>query len=178
MAEITTIARPYAAAAFQHARQVGQLDAWSDMLGFLAAVYQDPGMRAALSNPALTKTDVEGLLLRVCEDRLDAVGRNLLILLARNARLPALPSIHALYEEHKAEEQSVVDARVETAFALSDEQLQQLVTRLEKRTQRRVRPAVSLNPTLIGGVRVTMGDQVWDASVRGRLDGLTAGLMG
>lgn len=178
MAEISTIARPYAAAAFQHAREKDVLDQWSQTLAFVVAVYEDPAMQAALANPALTKQDVERLLLSVCGDQVDGVARNFLVLLVRNDRLAALPAIREQYEQHKAEALTVVDAHVETAFDLSNEELGQLVARLEQRMHRRVRPSVTLNPELIGGVRVTMGDQVWDASVSGRLQGLAASLMG
>ena len=176
MAELVTIARPYAAAAFSYAKAKGLLTQWADMLAFLDAVYSDDRMRAALANPQLTKDAAERMLLAVCADKLDGPARNLLILLVRNGRLDALPQIRSLYEDMKADAENVVEARVDSAFPLSDEQLRSLLAKLEARTKRKVKAAVTVMPELIGGVKVQIGDEVWDASVRGQLEGMAAAL--
>ncbi len=176
MAELITVARPYASGVFAHAKDKGQLAEWSDMLAFIVGVYRDPGMQAALSNPTLTRPDVERLFLSVCGDRIDGVARNLVGLLIRNDRLEALPQVQVLFEELKASEESIVDAQVESAFPMSDEQLAALVGRLEGRVKRAVRASVKVVPELIGGVRVQIGDDVWDASVRGQLSSMATAL--
>lgn len=176
MAELITVARPYATGVFAHAKEHGELAKWSEMLGLLVAVYRDPGMQAAAANPTLTRPDVERMYIGVCGDRLDGVARNLLGLLVRNDRLDALPQVQLLFEELKAKEESIVDAQVETAFPMSDEQLGGLVKKLELRVKRAVRPSVKVVPELIGGVRVQIGDDVWDASVRGQLNSMATAL--
>jgi len=177
MAELTTIARPYAQAAFGLAKQKGELARWSEMLAFIADVYANAQVQAALANPDLTKTDVERLLLAICGERLDGDARNLLMLLVRNDRLEAIPHLVRRYEELREEAENVVEARVESAFELTDDQLKLLTARLEKKTGRRVKPDVVIVPSLIGGVRVQIGDEVWDGSVKGQLDELGAALI-
>lgn len=176
MAELITVARPYATGVFAHAKGEGQLAKWSEMLAFIVGVYRDPTMQAALANPTLTRADVERMLLAVCGERIDGVARNLLGLLVRNDRLDALPQVQALFEALKAKEESIVDAQVESAFPMSDEQLGGLVKKLESRVKRAVRPSVKVVPELIGGVRVQIGDDVWDASVRGQLNSMATAL--
>jgi len=176
MAELITVARPYASGVFAHAKEQGQLAQWSDMLAFIVGVYRDPGMQAALANPTLTRAETERLFLSVCGDRIDGVARNLLGLLVRNDRLEALPQVQELFEALKADEESILDAEVETAFPMSEEQLAGLVKKLEARMKRAVRPSIKVVPELIGGVRVQIGDDVWDASVRGQLNSMATAL--
>src|SRR4249919_2261788 len=133
MAELTTIARPYAQALFSLARETGRFAEWSDMLKFIASVHSDAQVQQALSNPKLTKDDIERLLIGICSDRLDLPARNLLILLVRNDRLTVLPYIVERYEQLREEQENTVEAIVESAFPLNDEQLGALLRRLEKR---------------------------------------------
>lgn len=170
MAELVTIARPYAAAAFSHAKAKGQLAQWSDMLALLVSIHQDEHMQKVLHNPQLGKDDVQRMLVAVCGDQIDDAARNLLALLVENNRLNVLPAVRDLFEQLKANYENEVDAQIESAFPLSDEQVRALVQRLESRTERKVRASVTVVPELIGGVRVQVGDELWDASVRGQLD--------
>jgi F-type H+-transporting ATPase subunit delta len=176
MAELTTIARPYAQALFGLAKDKGQFAQWSDMLAFIAGVYADPQVQRALANPKLTKDDVERLLVGICADRLDGAARNLLIILVRNDRLTVLPHIVERYEQLREEHENTIEASVESAFPLNDEQLKVLLLRLEKRTGHRVKANVRMAPELIGGVKVQIGDEVWDASVRGQIDSMAGTL--
>jgi F-type H+-transporting ATPase subunit delta len=176
MAELVTIARPYATACFSHAKQHGQLDAWSQMLGFLVTVLGDTRVQAVLSDPNMTRGRTEQILIGVAGEQLDGAGRNLVSLLVRNDRLDALPSIRDLFEELKAEQENLVEAQIESAFPLSDDQVRTVVQRLEARTKRKVKAEVQVVPELIGGVRVQIGDDVWDGSVRGQLESLAATL--
>jgi len=176
MADLTTIARPYAQALFGLARDSGQLAQWSDTLAFIASVYADSQVQQVLANPKLTKDDAERLLVGICGERVADAARNLLILLVRNDRLSALPYIVERYEQLRQAHQSTVEASVESAFPLNDGQLEILVRQLEKRTGQRVKAALRVAPELIGGVRVQIGDEVWDASVRGQIDSMAAAL--
>jgi F-type H+-transporting ATPase subunit delta len=176
MAELVTIARPYAAAAFSYAKAKNQLAQWSDMLAVLVGIYQDRQMQEVLHNPQLTKDDIERTLLAVATDQIDDAARNLLVLLVENHRLSVLPAIRDLFEEFKANYENEVDAQIESAFPLSEAQVGVLVQRLEARTERKVRASVRVVPELIGGVRVQVGDELWDASVRGQLDTMASSL--
>src|SRR5262249_32761196 len=140
MAELTTIARPYAQAVFSLAREKNQLSQWSDMLALLAGVYADAKVHEALANPKLTKVDVERLLVGICGERVDGAARNLLVLLVQNDRLPVIPFIVERYEALREEQENTLDASVESAFPLNEEQVAALVQRLEKRTGHKVKP--------------------------------------
>jgi F-type H+-transporting ATPase subunit delta len=176
MAELATIARPYAVATFNYAKQQGQLAQWSQMLSFLVAVLGDTRVQGVLQNPDLTRAGVQNTLLGIAGESIDGAGRNLLTLLIRNDRLDALPAIQEQFEQLKADQENLVEARIDSAFPLNDEQLRTVVQRLEGRTRRKVKAQVSVAPELIGGVRVQIGDDVWDGSVRGQLDTLAAAL--
>jgi F-type H+-transporting ATPase subunit delta len=176
MAELTTIARPYAQAVFDLARDGKQLGDWSGTLGFLTAVYTNAEVQTALANPTFTKADVERLLLTITGERLDGAARNLLMILVRNDRLPALPEIATLYERLKEQYENVLDAQIESAYPLDQGQLGIIVQRLEQRTGHKVQPSVSVNPALIGGVKIQIGDDVWDGSVLGQLEGMASTL--
>jgi len=170
VAELATIARPYAKAVFDLARDTKELPEWSAMLRFIADVYSNPEVQSALANPKFTKDDVERLLLSICGDELSDAARNLLIVLVRNDRLIALQDIAVLYERLKERYENVLEASIESAYPLEQTQIGALVSKLEKRTGRKIQPNVAVVPTLIGGVKIHFGDDVWDGSVRGELD--------
>lgn len=169
MAELATIARPYAEAVFRIAKQANALPAWSDALNLIAAVYQDPQMQAAMANPKVTSTDIEKLLLGICGERIDGVARNLIQLLVHNRRLSVLSEIRELFEQLKLEDEGKLDAKISSAFPMDDAQRNQVVILLSSRFKRKINATVTVDPDLIGGIKVEVGDKVWDASVRGRL---------
>jgi len=176
MAELVTIARPYAQAIFSLAKDSGQLSQWSQMLRFLLEVWDNERVRLALANPHLTRSDVAHLLLGLCGERLSGVARNLLVLLVQNGRLAVLPELVELYERLREDYDNVVEADVDSAFPLSAQQLAILSAALERHVGRKVQMKVTTVPDLIGGVSVRIGDDVWDASVRGQLDSMGAAL--
>lgn len=176
MAGPVTIARPYAEAVFALANERGELAKWSQMLALVAGVYQNEQMQAALANPKLIIADIEKLMLAICGDGIDGAARNLIQVLARNRRLSVLPEIRGLYEQLKAENEGVIEARISSAFPLDGAQLEQLVSLLSRRYGKKVNASVSVDGGLIGGIRVQVGDKVWDASVRGRLQSMATAL--
>lgn len=176
MAELTTLARPYAEAVARLAKAGNGWTAWSDMLALLAAVSQDAQIAALAEHPEVTQEQLLQVLLAVCGDRLNAEGVNLLRLLVENKRLAALPEIARLFEEMRAAEEGVLEARIVTAYELTPQQLAELVSRLEARFGRKVQATQEVDPSLIGGVIIHAGDEVLDASVRGRLAELAATL--
>jgi F-type H+-transporting ATPase subunit delta len=142
----------------------------------MADVYTNSEVQTALANPKFTKKDIERLLLAVCGDKLSNAARNLLIVLVRNDRLAALAEIVASYERLKEQYENVLEATIESAYPLEQTQLGALVTKLEKRTGRKIQPSVAVVPTLIGGVKIQIGDDVWDGSVRGELERMASAL--
>jgi len=176
MAELVTIARPYAEAVFKLACEKSNLAGWSDMLALLATVARDPQMQACINNPNLSTQQIENLILGIAGDQLDGAGRNFVQVLAQNGRLEALPQIQILYEGLRHEREGVLDARIISALPLNDEQTKQLVARLETKYQRKISVQVEVDPQLIGGVKIMVGDKVIDATVRGRLDAMAAAL--
>ena len=175
-AELVTIARPYAEAVFALAKERNELPKFSEMLSLLVSVYNDPQLQAAIASPTVTRADIEKLMLAVCGDRIDGNTRNLIQLLIRNGRLSAVAEIRRLFERLKSEDEGVVEAQISSAFPLEGQQLEQIVALLSKRYQKNISPTVDVNPDLIGGVTIQVGDKVWDASVRGRLQGMATAL--
>jgi F-type H+-transporting ATPase subunit delta len=176
MAETVTIARPYAEAAFRLAREQGALDRWSQMLHFLEMVVQDERITHAIGAPNLTNRQLESMVLGVCGEQLDGTGRNFVQVLVANDRLGVVPAVRALFEELKREQEGILEAQITSAFALDDEQQSRLVRRLESKYQRKVSAQVSVDPQLIGGVKIVVGDKVLDATVRGKLDAMAIAL--
>lgn len=176
MAEITTIARPYAEAVFKQAQAAGTLERWSAALAALAAAADVPAMREVLGNPLLTNDQLYALLIGAAGGDAPAEVQNFIRVLIDNERVAALPEMRNLFEALKHEHEGVVDAQIVSAFPLDDAQLRTLVAELEQRFKRKVNPQVSVDAALIGGVAVTVGDEVIDASVRGKLATMSAEL--
>lgn len=176
MAEPITIARPYAEAVFRLADGAGKLADWSAMLTVLAQVSDDERVRAAMNDPNLPATKVAGLFISILAGRLTAECESFVRVLADNHRLALLGEIRTQYEALKNEREGTVEADIQSAFELDAAQLADLTTRLEKHTGRKVRAHVSVDKELIGGVRVAIGDQVIDASVRAQLAALQSAL--
>ncbi len=172
MAEPSTIARPYAEAAFRLADAEGKLAEWSAAIANLAAVAGDARVRAAIDDPNNPAAKVAGLIISILAGKLSAEIENFVRVLAENGRLGVLADIRTQYEVLKNERQGVVDAEIHTAFALDPAQVADLVSRLEKKTARKVNARVSVDPSLIGGVRIVIGDQVIDGSARAQLAAL------
>jgi len=178
MAEPSTVARPYAEAAFKIADAAGALGKWSGMLAVLDAVARDERVRAAIADPQLSNAQVAGLFISILSGKLDASAENFVRVLAENGRLELLPDVRAQFESLKNEREGVVEAEIRSAFDLSEAQTADLVQRLEKKTGRKVRARVSVDRELIGGVTVVLGDKVIDGSARAQLAALEAALKG
>ena len=174
MAEPSTVARPYAEAAFKLAEGSGALAKWSEMLAALATVSQDPRVRSAVGDPNLSDAKVAGLFISILS--LTGEGENFVRVLAENGRLGLLPEIRAQFEALRNEREGVVEADVYSAFELTKTQLADLLQRLEKKTGRKVKAKVQLDKELIGGVKVVIGDKVLDGSARAQLGALETAL--
>ena len=169
MAELATLARPYAEAAFKHAKETGKSGAWSDALKFLAQVVQDQDMAVIVLNPRVSKERIIQLLLEICQDQVDGQAINLLKLLVENGKLRLLPTISVMFEEFKANDQGYINVDLFSAFALSKAEQNKYVVMLEKQVNKKVNAVVTVDKSLIGGVRAKAGDKVIDGSVSGQL---------
>ncbi|WP_126447505.1 F0F1 ATP synthase subunit delta [Sulfuricystis multivorans] len=175
MAENVTIARPYAEAAFELAKSAGALTAWQDALARLAVAARDPAMRECMADPRLSSATLTDLFLGVAGE-LTPEQCNFLSILVDNRRLDVLPEISALFDELKNAQEGTREALVTSAFPLTEAQLDKLVIDLERKFGCRIKASVQVDPELIGGVRIALGDQVIDASVRGKLNAMAVSL--
>lgn len=176
MAEPNTIARPYAEAAFKLADAQGKLAEWSAALGNLAAIAVDGRVRGAVGDPNLSAAKVAGVFISILAGKLSGEAENFVRVLAENGRLGVLPEIRAQYEALKNQREGVVEAEVISAFEMEKSQVADLVARLEKKTGRKVKAKVSVDKSLIGGVKVVIGDKVIDGSARAQLGALEIAL--
>lgn len=176
MAEPSTIARPYAEAAFKLADESGKLAEWSTALAMLAQVAENDRVQGAIDDPNQSAAQVAGLFLSILASKLSGDEENFVRVLADNRRLGLLGEVRAQFEALKNEREGVVEADVQTAFELSETQVSGLVSALEKRTGRKVRAQVHIDKMLIGGVRIVIGDKVIDGSMRAQLSTLESAL--
>ena len=176
MAEQITIARPYAEAAFTLAREQKALPQWAEMLCLMSSVASDPTVRAALDNPKLDNPAKEALLFSLYGDGLSAEGKSFIRVLLESDRIAMLPDIRSLFDTLKDGADGVARAQIVSAFPLEDAQLESLKAALEKRFGKKIEATVSVDPQLIGGASVTVGDTVIDASVRGELQSMSSQL--
>ena len=176
MAETITIARPYAEAVFQFADAAGELAKWSETLSRMADIASNPDMLEAMGNPRITSDQLYGLFASLAGEAMFAQSQNLVRVLIENRRLTLLPEIRDSFEALRSEREGTVEAQVASAFPLEGDTLAKLVADLEKRFKRRIQPVVTVDPALIGGVSVQVGDEVIDGSVRGKLATMAAAL--
>ena len=176
MAEPSTIARPYAEAAFRLADAQGKLADWSAVLANLSVVAADARVREAISDPNFPAAKIAGLFISVLAGKLTGEAENFVRVLAENGRLDVLAEIRTQYEALKNEREGTIEAEVYTAFEMDQAQVADLVSRLEKKTGRKVRTKVKVDKELIAGVRVVLGDKVIDGSARAQLGAREAAL--
>ena len=176
MAERATIARPYAKAAFEYAREANAFAAWSQGLESAAQIAADPSVAPLTKSPQWPMANLVSLITDVAGDKLDAGMQNFVRVLAENHRLLLLPEIAAHYEELRAAVENTLDVEVISAVSLSDAQADKLKQALSTRLKRTVRMQNSVDSTLLGGAVVRAGDLVIDGSLKGRLERLATDL--
>ena len=176
MSESSNIARPYAQAVFELARDSGRFDEWSDSLKSLCEIVEHPDIGAMINDPRITRDQILDVMLEIGGDGFDEQTGNLVRILGHYRRLAAIPMIARQYESLRAQEEGIIEAELETAFEIEDEQRSSLVAALQKRLGRKVRLTSNVNPDLLGGVVVRAGDWVIDGSVRARLEKLSSSL--
>lgn len=176
MAEPVTVARPYAEAVFKLASEGNALVNWSDALANIDGVVADARVQACISDPKVSAQQLEGLVLGVVGDKLSGDARNFVQVLVQNNRLDLMPLIRAHYEALKRDKEGVLEAKIVSAMKMNDDQVKQLVAQLEAKYRRKVTAQVETDASLIGGVKIVIGDKVIDATVRGKLDAMAAAL--
>ena len=174
MAEQTTIARPYARAAFEYAHAHNALKQWSDALAVAATVASNPGVAKLLNNPHVTAAQLVELIADIAGSKLDHGSRNFIATLADNRRIVLLPKIAAIYEAMRADIENRAQVSVTSAAPLNEAQQQRLAGALKKRLNRDVQLDCSIDPDLIGGAVIRWNDFVIDGSVKVRLARLAA----
>ncbi len=176
MAESVTIARPYAQAVFRLAREGQTLTAWSNRLQRLAAIAQDAEMTKVVGNPKFSAGQVADLFVSLTGEAGNQELVSFVGILAENERVDVLTQIQEIYEQLKSADEGVKDATVTSAYPLDDAQLKNLMSQLESHFGSKLQPHVEVDAALIGGIKVTVGDQILDASVRGKLDAMATAL--
>ena len=173
MAELVTVARPYAKAAFKFADETKTAAEWSAMLAFSAAVVADKTVAAALDNPQLTADKKAELFISICGDKLNVAGKQFVRELAQNKRLKTLPQVSALFDKFLAEQQRKQNVQVSSAYELSAAEKESLKKALAKKLGKEIALQSEVDKSLIGGVVIRAGDLVIDSSVRGKLQQLS-----
>ncbi|WP_461516244.1 F0F1 ATP synthase subunit delta [Porticoccus sp.] len=176
MAELSTLARPYARAAFEYAADAGDLQGWSASLAVAAAVAQQDAVVKLLGSPSYTAAQQADKVTQICGDALTPKVLKYVQVLAENHRLQLLPQIYQQFEVLKANREKTIDVNVVAAQQISSEQQEKLASALSAKLERTVNMQVTVDSSLIGGAVVRAGDTVIDGSIRGRLAKLAEAL--
>jgi F-type H+-transporting ATPase subunit delta len=170
MSELTTLARPYAVAVYERAKETGTADKWADEFAFLTAVMGDERIAQAAANPKAKREDFTAAFLNLCQGRLDGEAENFVRLLIQNRRLGLLKQIAELFAQYKSDDEGYIDVEVTTAFPLEEPDWGALESVIGRLLRKQPRLRVTIDNRLIGGVYVRAGDRVIDASIRGQID--------
>ncbi|MCK4952046.1 MAG: F0F1 ATP synthase subunit delta [Gammaproteobacteria bacterium] len=176
MAELITVARPYAQAIFTRAKETGKLQNWSATLQYAAEVSQVPAMQELIKGVQLEMNQLADLFIEICGNQLDQEGCNMIRVLAENRRLSLLPEIAAVYEIYRAEEESTLEAEIISAFTVADAQRDRIAAALTSKLGRTVNLTCKTDKSLLGGAVIRAGDMVIDGSVKRKLDKLASAM--
>jgi len=176
MAELATLARPYAVAVFDLAVEANNFDEWSDTLNFLATVVDYPTMVKVIANPQIDKKTLTNIILDICRDHISETGDNFVKILVDNNRLPAIPEIVLQYEQLKAQQQGYLIIEIVSPYPVEPSQLEEIKTVLQKRFGKAVDINITIDKSLLGGWLIRVGDEVIDISLLGRLQQLATEL--
>ncbi|MFT5757903.1 MAG: F-type H+-transporting ATPase subunit delta [Alteromonadaceae bacterium] len=175
MSELTTVARPYAKAAFDFAVEANAIDAWHEMLVFAAEVSKDVTIKEYLSGGTSAEQATE-IFLKVCDVQLDSNGQNLIKVMAENQRLLVLPQVLTQFSELKAEHDQEITVDITSAVKLKVAQQKVIGAALEKRLARKVKLNCSVDKSVVSGLIIKAGDMVIDGSIKGKLNRLATTL--
>lgn len=176
MAEPTTLARPYAKAAFEYALTAKALQPWLEALEVSAAVADQDQVKKALATSALSAEQKASVFVQVIGDSLDESVKNFIRTLASNKRLALLPYIRDLFAKMKAQQEKTIEVEITAAYELPVDLINKLAQSLSAKLNRKIDVNSSVDKSLLGGVVIHTGDMVIDGSVRGRLAKLAEAL--
>ena len=176
MSEAVTVARPYAEAVYKLGISNSNLNSWSEMLKLAVTIAEDNYVKLLIGNPAVSANQLSEIFLDIGRNKFDSEARNLIITLSANKRISILPQICQLFEQLKAQYEGILEAKIVSAFALEGKQLNKLIKDLEQKFKHKIEAKISIDPEFIGGVKVEIGDEVFDASVRGKLEALAVAI--
>ena len=176
MAEIATLARPYAEAVFDLAVEANNFDEWSTNLNFLATIIEDSTMATVIANPKVKKETLTQILFDICDEQLNEQGQNLVKMLIDYHRLPAIPEIARQFEQLKAQQQGYLKVNIASAYPVESSQQQEIKGILQKRFGKNVDIQMGVDKSLLGGWLIRAGDEVIDVSIRGRFEQLATEL--
>lgn len=168
MSELTTIARPYAKAAFDFAVEQSAVEKWQNMLGFVAEVTKNADVQNFLTG-SFSADKVAETIVSICGDQLDQYGQNFIRLMAENKRLTVLPAVYQMFENYVEEHQAIAEVQVISAQPLSADQKEKISAAMEKKLARKVKLNCNIDNSLIAGVIIRTDDFVIDGSSRGQL---------
>ncbi len=168
MSELTTIARPYAKAAFDFAVERSAVEKWTEMLGFLAEVAKNEQIQQFLTS-SFSAQKVADTVISICGEQLDQYGQNLIRLMAENKRLTVLPAVFDEFQHYVEDYQAIAEVQVISAQPLNATQEQKIAAAMEKRLARKVKLNCSVDSSLIAGAIIRTDDFVIDGSSRGQL---------
>ena len=175
MAELATVARPYAKALYGVALEQNKLEPWLAQLQTLALLTLDPKVASALDAPEKSAVDRAAVLADLAPEAFsDEQMKNFVQILAENGRLALLPAVFEQYQIYALEHSKIQEATIYSAFAMSDDEFAKVVADLQTRFNTKLKASLVIDPQLIGGVKVEVGDQVLDMSVQGKLKTLHA----
>lgn len=175
MSELTTVARPYAKAAFDFAVEKQTVAQWQEMLVFAGAVAQDASIKQVLKG-AYSASKLAEIFIGVCGEQIDENGQNLIRVLAENKRLSALPDVATLFNQYKAEFDKEIEVDVTSAIKLTKAQQTSISAGLEKRLSRKVNLICNVDKTIVAGLVIKAGDTVIDGSIQTKLNRLADAL--
>ncbi len=177
MAELATIARPYAEALAATAKPQ-ELSLWSEQLETLAQMAGNPDVANLSSNPNVSQSQLSDLLLASLKSEASPAIQHFITLLTMNHRIAALPQIASQFLQIKNAREGSAEIQITTAFPMADDEVKSLVVAISKRFgNKSLKPMITVDPELIGGVRVQVGDEVLDTSVKARLEAMQAALL-
>ncbi|VAW79061.1 ATP synthase delta chain [hydrothermal vent metagenome] len=169
MAELITLARPYAQAVYKMASEKKTLPHWSEILDKLLQVISHESIAALIDNSKVSRQELTDVITAVCGDEVDQEGKNLVALLIENGRIELIPEIVAVYEHLRAEAESTVEAEVRSAFPIAEDQQQKIAQALKARLGCEVKIKSIVDKSVVGGAIIRAGDLVIDGSVTGKL---------
>lgn len=176
MADLSTLARPYAKAVFELAGESGKLQDWSAQLAAIAEAVANPQLSQLIGHPALTKPDLVEIFGKALSKQLNAQSQSFLRLLIENGRLRSAGFIAEQYEQLRAEAESRVDVEITSAVDVAKAQQDSLTAAIKQRLHRDVAVQWNTDAALVAGAIIRAGDLVIDGSVRGELERLQVAL--